>query len=1132
MNTATQMTDSPSSEELSRLRALVPLHTLPGTVFNELVDEIRIESATKGQVLFQKGDTDNENVYLLEGRVCLLDGHAVAEQVRAGSDTARFPLAHQLPRQFSVRADSKARIARVDSRRLSDLLARAQKIDYQVADFDAAEQDDWMSLLLQSPILQQVPAANIQQVMMNIEQVEHAKGDDLIRQGDPGDYYYMLTRGRAVVRRDGGDGNGPSELATLGPGDTFGEEALLSDSPRNSSVSMLQDGEVLRLSKEHFLQLIHNPLLDQLSMHDAQSKVDEGAIWLDLRSCEQYDESHLPGAINSPFESLRYQAASLAPDRQYVLCSNSGGRAMAGAFLLAERGFDVSVLRGGLRQQSQEASRVDSAPAEKDEVDDAAAQARIREAEARAIALESRLQEIERDQESAAQEREQHLQKVSEAVDKAKRKLVETEAQKHEALAAEQKAYAEMEQLTGSLEELESERASLRDRMSEIEGLDQHLQKRLAKAERELIGERERAESATSSFEELSQRLAEAAEMREEERGQHARELGELKEEMTALQVELEQSRLDIAELREKLAERLVGATVADAQASDLQQRVAEAKQLQDTLQAERDNLQAEVAALQSRLEQQHEQQHGEHKQQRAALDEQQVALQDECEALRAELAQQAGDHEQREAKSDKRLAAVQAGLDNAVAQRESAQRDLDEARTQLATLEAELGQLQGQLRSGQAAGDELERVRAKLGDLEQQHAEREQELVRARQELQQLQADKDQLETKSSEEGSIADEAAAMRVEIEELKQRLEGREQALTAAQEEQAELIEALNNASAAREALQLAANDKESEQARLVDLENQVAEALRMQQSDLLAHEQERHRLQEQLAEGAQQHSALQEEFERFKQLCEAADLEDGANDSQLQTECAALRSELEQRDNEVESLRAVIEEHVEQIRAAQSNSHTDVTDASEVAALRAELEMVREQAIRDVAEVRAQFAAADTQKRRMQQADEREAISHEAMRQRIEALESSLAERQRLLAEADESRHMLEDSMEDANQKVDNLSRELEKAQVEADEAIRGRRELENARDQLQQALYQLQEDAEEQKVTDLRDERLTLSKRPIGIDSVAARPRHWLSAMLGAGLLLATLEAISFLTDHGELFAVLLRLSE
>ncbi len=1127
MNTAAQMTDSPSSEELSKLRALVPLHTLPDGVFDELVEVIRIESLAKGKMLFQKGDTDHENVYLLEGRVCLLEDRSIVEQVRAGSDTARFPVAHQLPRQHSVRADSKVRVARIDSRRLSDLLARAQKIDYQVADFDAAEQDDWMSLLLQSPVLQQVPAANIQQVMMNVEQVEHAKGDDLIRQGDPGDFYYMLTRGRVVVRRDNGDGKGPIELATLGPGDTFGEEALLSDSPRNSSVSMLQDGEVLRLSKEHFLQLIHNPLLDQLSMQEAQRKVEEGAIWLDLRSSEQYDESHLPGAISSPFESLRYQAASLAPDRHYILCSNSGGRAMAGAFLLVERGFDVSVLRGGLRQQSLEAANTDGA-AEDATVDDVAAQARIREAEARAIALEDRLKEIERDQENVTQEREQHLQMVSEAVDKAKRKLAETEAQKRDALAAEQKAYAEMEQLTSSLEALESERSSLRDRMSEIEGLDQHMQKRLAKAERELIGERERAESATSSLEELSQRLSEVAEKREQEREQHARELGELKEEMTALQVELEQSRLDMGELREKLAERLAGATIADAQTSDLQQRVAEADQVRQTLESERDTLQAEVEAMRGRLERQQT----EHEHQRGLPDERHADLQLECEALGAKLNQQIDDHERQQAESNERLASVQAELEDAVSQRESAQRDLADVCARMTTLENEHSELQTQLDTDDpAAGDALEQAQAQLQELEQQLVSREQELARLREESQRLQAEKDELATKLSSEHAATDEATAMlRAEIDELNHRLEGREQALSAAQEDQAELIEALNSAGAAREALQLAVNEKDDEQARLVDLENKVAEALRTQQSDLLAHEQEQHRLQEQLAAEMKQRSVLQDEVEQLKQLRDAA-LEGDANDSKLRTECETLRGELEKRDSEVERLRSVLEEHVDQIRAAQNGGRDDATDATEVSALRAELDMVRDQAIRDVAQLREQLAAADTQKRRLQQADEREAVSHEVMRQRIEALESALSERQRLLAEAEESRHMLEDAIEDTNQRLDDLTRELEKAQVEADEAVMARREVEKARDQLQQALHKQRDDAEEHRETDLRDERFKLSKGPIGIDSVAPPPRHWLSALLGAGLVLAALEAISFLTGHGELFAVLLRLS-
>ena len=184
----------------------------------------------------------------------------------------------------------------------------------------------------------------------------------------------------------------------------------------------------------------------------------------------------------------------------------------------------------------------------------------------------------------------------------------------------------------------------------------------------------------------------------------------------------------------------------------------------------------------------------------------------------------------------------------------------------------------------------------------------------------------------------------------------------------------------------------------------------------------------------------------------------------------------LLAELAARDSEVEQLRDVIAAYVDQVRSGQPGEG----ESKEVATLRAELEMVREQAVRDLAQMREQLAAAETRKRRLQQADDREAISHEAMRQRIEALEASLGERQRELTEAEEARHMLEDGLEDANRQLDGVRRELERAQTEADESLYSRREAEKARNQLQQALQRLQDNAEEARVTDLRDDRLPL----------------------------------------------------
>ena len=475
-----------------------------------------------------------------------------------------------------------------------------------------------------------------------------------------------------------------------------------------------------------------------------------------------------------------------------------------------------------------------------------------------------------------------------------------------------------------------------------------------------------------------------------------------------------------------------------------------------------------------------------------------------------SELERELEDSRQAQALLESRLASQSEAAEAAsrrVETLDATEQQLSEARQALESLQGELDASREQAAS--AAAEIAEKAAAETES--QRHIERLQaDIIRLTEQL---------TEAREGEEASVG----SLREELADLARRLEERELALNAARAEQAELIEALNAASVERETLQLAVSDRDDEQARLVDLENQVAEALRTHQRELLAHERDQHRLQEQLDEAAERRRALEEEVQRLTDLIEQ-DAHTAEGD--VRAERDALQAELALRDNEVEQLRGVIGEYVDQIRAAQ----TDGDDPSEVAALRAELEMVREQAVRDVAQMREQLAAAETQKRRLQQADGREAVSHEAMRQKIEELESSINERQRDLSQAEEAQQMLEDELEDTNRKLDALQREVERAQAEADEAVSIRREAESAREQLQQALQRLQQDADEVRATDLRDERLQISKKPLGIDAVTGNGR-WLSAVLGAGAVFAGLEAASFLTGNGELVSLLLRLA-
>jgi putative ABC transport system ATP-binding protein len=77
----------------------------------------------------------------------------------------------------------------------------------------------------------------------------------VIREGDLGDKFYLIRQGQAEVFT-GGDG-GKTVLTRLGPGEFFGELALLKDAPRAASVAAVDKLEVYTLSKEKFIDLVH-----------------------------------------------------------------------------------------------------------------------------------------------------------------------------------------------------------------------------------------------------------------------------------------------------------------------------------------------------------------------------------------------------------------------------------------------------------------------------------------------------------------------------------------------------------------------------------------------------------------------------------------------------------------------------------------------------------------------------------------------------------------------------------------------------------------------------------------------------------------------------------------------------------
>ncbi|MBL8827820.1 MAG: ATP-binding cassette domain-containing protein [Planctomycetaceae bacterium] len=92
--------------------------------------------------------------------------------------------------------------------------------------------------------------ANLSSVADRVE-VEKQLGEvPVIRQGDPGDKFYIIRSGRAEVLIE--DANGVRRMAELGAGDFFGEGALLTGAPRSATVRSLEPMEMYVLGKQDF----------------------------------------------------------------------------------------------------------------------------------------------------------------------------------------------------------------------------------------------------------------------------------------------------------------------------------------------------------------------------------------------------------------------------------------------------------------------------------------------------------------------------------------------------------------------------------------------------------------------------------------------------------------------------------------------------------------------------------------------------------------------------------------------------------------------------------------------------------------------------------------------------------------
>jgi CRP-like cAMP-binding protein len=338
------------------LKTLEPLGSLSVDKLEELANKSQVEELPPGRVVFRQGEKDSRCIYLLSGQLELqVTGNPRTETLKAKTAETRNPVAQEWPRPSTCRTKTNSVLLYIDSNLLEILLSDDPSGRYEVTEIGVEEdsESDWMLRFLQSPAFLRLPTDNIQKLLMKLEEVSVKAGQAIVNQGDSDDWYYIVKHGRCSVARRPAPKAEEVRLAVLGPGDGFGEEALITHGKRNATVTAKEDATLMRLNKTDFHQLLVEPMLIFIDHNSMMEKVKAGAALIDVRTNKEFNDNGIKGALNIPLSMLRVKAKDLNSTREHIVYCNDANLSGAAAFLLSQQSLQVYVLEGGLNGQQK-----------------------------------------------------------------------------------------------------------------------------------------------------------------------------------------------------------------------------------------------------------------------------------------------------------------------------------------------------------------------------------------------------------------------------------------------------------------------------------------------------------------------------------------------------------------------------------------------------------------------------------------------------------------------------------------------------------------------------------------------------------------------------------------------------------
>ena len=344
--------DNKPKVDASLFEKFSPLNEIDAKHIQALSEKSRLDIIEPGGLIIRKTKNHTAQHFLVKGTIEIRESFEHRTQMTHEDPRCTKAMEHELADRSTVKALDECVVLVTDVTQMEHLLSLNE--NYSIYHLDQGElplpdtaiiddsfQEDWDNVFIQSPLAANLSNTAIHQLFSSFEEITVSHGDIIVKQNSPGDYFYIIKQGQAEVHTDP---YGPykGDTFTLTAGNYFGDEALVAQTIRNSTITMTSDGMLGRLSHHAFNTLIRENLVT--TSNDPSLMADESTQVIDVSFPLEYRHSHHEGSQNIPISSLRKQLSGFKSSYRYLVTPADDCRSELATYLMRQAGLDAYYL--------------------------------------------------------------------------------------------------------------------------------------------------------------------------------------------------------------------------------------------------------------------------------------------------------------------------------------------------------------------------------------------------------------------------------------------------------------------------------------------------------------------------------------------------------------------------------------------------------------------------------------------------------------------------------------------------------------------------------------------------------------------------------------------------------------------